>query len=157
LWIGMVVAFLTLQVLLGVASVVLATNDLSWSVVPEYHAGAMKWDEQRAIQRASDELGWKHEVTIDPAADAMGNRAVRVYLADKTGEPVLVDRMEGSIFHHARGAQMIRFEMTRGGRPGVYEAQVRMRRPGLWEMRFSADRGKEHWQAKVQQELAESR
>jgi nitrogen fixation protein FixH len=153
----MVVAFLTLQVLLGVASVVLATSDLSWSVVPDYHAGAMKWDAQRAAQRASDELGWKHDVTVDPVADMEGMRAVRVHLVDKLGEAVSVDRIVGTIFHHARGAQLVRCEMTRGVRPGVYETRVRMRRPGLWEMRFQADRGADHWLATVQQELAESR
>jgi nitrogen fixation protein FixH len=102
-------------------------------------------------------LGWKHEITVDQTADMVGMRTVRVHLVDKLGEPVLVDRMEGAIFHHARGAQLVRFEMTRGARPGVYEAQVRMRRPGLWEMKFNADRGTDHWLVTAQQELAESR
>jgi nitrogen fixation protein FixH len=152
----MVVGFLALQVGLGVVSVVLATNDQTWSVVPDYHRGAMAWDEQRAAQRASDELGWRHEVSVDPVVDGEGNRTLRVKLFDKSGEAIDADRVDATVFHHARGTNVRRCSLSRGAKPGTYEAGVPMLRPGLWEIRLSVERGNDRWLTTMQTELAES-
>ena len=43
-WVSVIVGFLGLQVLIGVASVVLALNDPSVAVIPNYHQSALDWD-----------------------------------------------------------------------------------------------------------------
>ncbi|MBY0586966.1 FixH family protein [bacterium] len=155
IWGGIVVAFLTLQVLLGGLAAFLATNDRSWAVVPDYHQGAMAWDSQRATQAASDKLGWKATLSIDPVADMLGRRNIRVTLTDSAGLPVEVHQINALVFHHARASQTHAVTLVQGATPESYEGIAPLRHHGIWEVRLSADRGANHWQTALQQELME--
>ena len=61
-WGTLVVGMLSLQVVLGVAAVFLATGDESVAVIPNYYDKALAWDQQMAQQQASESLGWDVEM-----------------------------------------------------------------------------------------------
>ncbi len=47
-------------------------------------------------------------------------------------------------FHNARGDDIVRERLTDVGN-GVYSAKPQMNRNGRWELRFTVDRGAEHF------------
>jgi nitrogen fixation protein FixH len=152
-----VIGFLALQVMLGGLAIFLATSDPSWSVVPDYHRGAMAWDQEKAAQAASDQLGWRCQLNVDRVADMFGKRLVRLRLTDSAGQPVVVDRIGAMVFHHARASQSQQVVLEKGDEPGLYQAVVSMKRPGWWEWRLSSSRGDDHWRTVIREELPEVR
>ncbi len=132
-WGGLVVTFLTAQVAVGVVAITLATGDPSVAVVPDYYQQALRWDEQQAVQQASDSLRWAHRIVVPEVADPQGRRTVTVMLADSQGAPL--ESLEGQVrlYHHARAGEIQSLELeSLGG--GNYRVLAMMDRPGLWEI-----------------------
>ena len=141
LWVGMVVAFLTMQAVLCLLIIYLATSDRSLAIVPDYHEQALHWDQRVAARRASEALGWNGTWTVANEADLVGRREIRLALVDRDGRPVAGAVVSAKLFHHARAGEVqeLRFtEISPGS--GQYAALAEMRKPGHWEIHISAKR-----------------
>ena len=68
-WGSLIVGLLGLQVAGGIYAIILASGDDSVAVVPDYHQKALQWDEEMAVRRASDALGWTCDVQAVPTDD----------------------------------------------------------------------------------------
>lgn len=132
-WGTLVVSFLTMQVGIGAAAIVLATNDPSVAVVPDYYQKALDWDKSMEAQRVSDLLGWTATVQVGEPIDASGQRFVSVRMIDAEGKGL--DQLQGQmkIYHHARATDRQSFPLELLG-SGVYRGQCLMTRDGLWEV-----------------------
>lgn len=116
-WGTFVVGMLGLQVIGGVTAIILASSDKSVAVVPGYHEKALHWDDEIAIQTASNRLGWVAEVTqtneneaSDEANDDEANAAagLQIQLRDQSGQWVAIESGTIEIYRHVRAAEVRR-------------------------------------------------
>lgn len=101
-WGSLIVGLLGLQVAGGIFAIVLATGDESVAVVPDYHQKALHWDEEMAVKRASDRLGWKCAMEALPISEGRGYAGLIATLKDDRGE--IIKAKQGTLcwFQHTR-------------------------------------------------------
>ena len=131
-WPLLVAGLLVAQVALGAATAYLAVRDPAHAVTPGYHAKALAWDDQAKRLAASDALGWS-------AGAEFASGELRVRIADSDGLPVRGAVVEATVFHHARGKEVVRLDLAPGD-ADVYSAPFQADRPGTWEIRLTARR-----------------
>ncbi len=113
-----------------------ATRDPSFAVEKDYYQKALDWDEKRAVDAASDALGWSLAVAL-----AMEGANVRVTatIADRESAPVTGAEVSLEAFHLARSAMERSVTLVEES-PGVYMVTWPAMRPGIWELRFRAEK-----------------
>ena len=67
-----------------------------------------------------------------------------MHLADSSGEPVDGAVVAVETFHNARADDILRARLDTVGE-GVYRTTLPMRPNGRWELRFTVDRGQDHF------------
>lgn len=130
-WGGFVVVLLSLQVIGGILAIWLAGGDATVAVVPNYHEKALRWDEQVAVQTASDELGWKCE--MHPTDTSLGRAGLYLKLADQDGLPVRVRSGQLRIYRHARASDVRRVNLPAKSF-GVLQLGECFDHDGLWQV-----------------------
>jgi nitrogen fixation protein FixH len=131
---------LVLLSLLGGQLVVLTStlDDPTFSTERDYYRKAVDWDARMARQRASEALGWSSSARL--VSSANGVTRLRVQLTDAHGQSIHGAALRATAFHNARAALPLELEL-RETEQGSYEAELGKVRPGLWEVRLSAERG----------------
>ncbi len=145
-WGAVIIGLLGSQIAVGVVSVVLATSDPSFAVVPDYHEKALKWDDAIAAQQASNKLGWKTAFTVSPAADQLGQRTVVLNLVDAKDQAIMDAKVSVRAYHHARANEVVE-QVLRHVDAGHYVAALPMQRNGLWQVELTAQRGDERFES----------
>ena len=56
-WVSVIVGFLSLQVVIGIVSIVLSISDPTLAVIPNYHQAALDWDVTHRARQLADQLG----------------------------------------------------------------------------------------------------
>jgi hypothetical protein len=141
-WVSLIVTFLGLQVVIGFASLRLATGDSSVAIVPDYHTTALNWDAERRKNTAAKRLGLDIAIKPSNVADERGNRAVEVQISGDRDQAVSDLVLSAKVYHHtnANVVQKISFQ-NRGG--GLYLALVPMAQPGIWQFDLKVDGAEE--------------
>ena len=133
-WGGFVIGLLSLQVLIGVFAVMLATGDPSAAVVPDYYQKALHWDEKVKAEAESAKLGYKlllTSVKSDPGV------SLQAQLLNQNQRPVQIQSGTIRLFHHARGSDVTEalIDPTESG--SVFLANS-FSVDGLWQVEFDA-------------------
>lgn len=144
LWPFVVAGALALHVVVSLIVVYVATSDPSYGVEEDYYAKAVAWDDRRAQERANEDLGWTLAAAATPPSAPGGQPTLEVLLTDSTGASIDGAAVALEAFHNARSNDIIRARLTAEGH-GLYSAPLPMRRNGRWELRFTVDRGTEHF------------
>ncbi len=131
-WVSVIVGFLGLQVLIGIASIVLAFNDPSVAVIPNYHQSALDWDVTHHARQLTDQLGWQIDYNVVPAEQA-GHRSLFVAILDRDGKPVSDLNVSAKLYRHARGGIVDRFKL-KAIADGNYQADTKLTDKGLWQI-----------------------
>lgn len=152
LWPGIVIGILSVHASACLIVAYIATSDPSQAVVPDYHAKAVAWDEHRAEQRTSEALGWTCDIETAFRADMLGQRNVRISLRDAEGKPLTGALVSLTLYHHARGNDVIEAEPQEAA-PGEYTAMLDMRRDGLWAFDLQVQHGDDHFIAQINQQV----
>jgi nitrogen fixation protein FixH len=142
LWGSVVVAFLILQLVIGVLAFKLATGDPSVAVMPDYHERALHWDDELARRKRSDQLGWKSAFQWGDLRPQATGREFAVDMVDSAGNAVTGGEASVRFFHHARGVDVATMKLQER-LPGEYVAQLPMAKLGLWDVEFSLSRGQD--------------
>lgn len=137
-WVSLIVTFLGLQVVIGFASLRLATGDSSVAIVPDYHTTALNWDAERRKNTAAKRLGLDIAIRASKVADERGNRAVEVQISGDPNQSVSDWALSATVYHHtnANVVQKVSFK-SRGD--GNYLALVPMAKPGIWQFDLKVD------------------
>ena len=151
-WPALIVGALVIHVVASLVTVVIATSDPSYAVEEDYYRKALAWDERRVQDRHNRELGWQLEVEVAPPPAAGSDPTLVVRLADGNSQPLDGARVAVAAFHNARADQILRAELAATG-GGVYACPLAMRRSGVWELRFTIDRGGERFTRTVRRHL----
>jgi hypothetical protein len=84
------------------------------------------------MRNASAALGWLCAIELSDVPDIRGIRRVTCSLKDRAGRPVTDANVELEAFHVGRAGDKQGLQMEEV-EPGIYEAQVRIRRTGNWQ------------------------
>lgn len=144
LWPVVIAGALVVHVVASLITVWVATSDPSYAVEDDYYRKAVAWDERRAQERHNAELGWRLDVDVTPAPSSGTEPTLSVRLSDPAGGPLDGASISLEAFHNARADEILRADLAPRG-DGEYASGVAMRRPGVWELRFTVDRGGEHF------------
>lgn len=112
-WGSLVVGLLGLQVVGGVVAIILATGDESVAIVPDYHQKALQWDQEMAVRRASEALGWNLDVQAVQADDGLPAGFVAT-LTDDRGQSIKVAEGNLRFYRHARAADVQQLPIPAG-------------------------------------------
>jgi len=144
LWPWIIAGALALHVVASLVVVFVATSNSSYAVEEDYYQKALHWNDKRAQDRTNEELGWILSLTVRPAETPGEEPTLEVHLADAGGEPVDGAVVAVETFHNARADDILRASLDADGE-GIYRTTLPMRHNGRWELRFTVDRGREHF------------
>jgi nitrogen fixation protein FixH len=140
----MIAAALALHVVASLVVVYVATSDPSYAVEEDYYQKAVAWDERRAQDRTNEGLGWLLEINVEPPVQPGEQPRLQVEILDGGGQPLSEATVTIEAFHNARADDIVRETLTEAG-DGVYRASLPMHSNGRWELRFTVDRGSDHF------------
>jgi nitrogen fixation protein FixH len=145
-----------LVALIGTQVSVLAAvlDDPTFSTEPDYYRKAVDWDAHMARVRESQALGWSVRAQVEPTALGSGRApSLTLAISDRQGGPVAGARVQAVAFYNARAARPLVLAPTETA-PGRYRTDFDAHHPGVWELRLTAERAGEHFEANVRLELA---
>jgi nitrogen fixation protein FixH len=143
-WPIAVAAILAATVGANIYVAVLANDDPSFAIEPNYYQRAIHWDDEMAQARRNDALGWHLAPTLAPIA---GGRALLVVrLTDAGGATIQDAAIRVAAFHNARAGDVRDADLHPRG-DGSYAAAIAMQRAGQWELHFQATRGSDRFTA----------
>ncbi|MEN8162944.1 MAG: FixH family protein [Acidobacteriota bacterium] len=143
-WPLFIIGLLVLQVGLGVFFFLKATSDPSFAVEEDYYQKAVNWEDKQAQDRKNTELGWTLEHSIGTINDDQSTRTLTAELIGRDSNTITGATVRVETFHNVRAGEILRAELQETG-PGHYEVRLPMLRPGLWEIRFTAELGSERF------------
>lgn len=145
-WPGIVACLLGAHVTLMIWAVCKATAGNAATVIPDYYARSLKWDETRAALSSSAATGWKAKLDVISGTGELGRRQVRVTLTDAQGKPLATPSVHLTFNHdsHADDPQAANLQAVS---PGVFEGDVPLRWAGFHHFSVRATvRGREFLQ-----------
>lgn len=148
-WPVIIVLLLVTHIVLMLTAMTIATSDRSFAVVPNYYQEAVKWDQTKAAQTASNSLGWKVSLDIDANIDPKGERQVSVKVTDAAGAAVDVSKVELRYFHYAHGNDPR--DITLLSHDGKISGSLPLRFEGFYEFIINATAGDKRFVEKVTQ------
>ena len=143
-WPLFIVGLLAFQVGLGAFFFWKATSDPSFAVEENYYQKAVNWEDKQAQDRKNTDLGWTLEDSVGTINDSRTTRTLTAELYRADDSPITGATISVETFHNVRAAEILRDELEETA-PGQYEVQLPMLRPGLWEIRFTAELGSERF------------
>lgn len=136
-WPLFIVGLLVFQVGLGAFFFWKATSDPSFAVEEDYYQKAVNWEAKQAQDQKNTELGWTLGQSVGTINDDQTTRTVTAELHRADGRAITGAIIRIETFHNVRAGEILRGELEETA-PGLYEIQLPMLRPGLWEIRFTA-------------------
>lgn len=128
----------------------LALDDPGFSVETDYYKKSSRFDDEQHQRAVSQALGWQlhSEVTVTGKSGQ-----VNVSLRDRDGKPLSGASLTAEAFAVSRGKtpMNLNFEETT---PGMYQAPLSSGRPGLWEVRFTAQVGAQRFTVTQKQDAS---
>ncbi len=125
------VGLLSLQVVLGVAAVMLATGDESVAVIPNYYDKALAWDEQMALRETSKSLGWQVEF-VETDYGQLGS-GLQINLKDAADKPIQIQSGTVHLYRHARASELLAAPVAKAD-DGIIEVAGCFPHHGLWQV-----------------------
>lgn len=140
-WVSVIVGFLGLQVLIGIASIVLALSDPTVAVIPNYHQSALDWDVTHRSRQLAEQLGWEIDYNVVPSEQA-GQRSLLVSILDRDRQPLSGLNVSAKLYRHARAGEVDQFKL-KAVADGNYQADTKLNERGLWqiELMIEGDHG----------------
>ncbi|MFO0943411.1 MAG: FixH family protein [Pirellulales bacterium] len=136
-WVGAIVSLLSMQLIGGVVTVYLAVGDPTVAVIPNYYQAGLEWDVKHRNLDQFVHMQFQIELIVEPVDTQVDQRHVMLKLT-KNGVPVGKQRVSASIYHHAKGTDVVKLTFDEG-HEGEYVAPCRLTKSGLWEVDISVE------------------
>jgi nitrogen fixation protein FixH len=115
----------------------------------DYYRRAVGWDSTMAQERRNVELGWRLQADLGALAPAGAPLCVR--LADRAGAPLAGAAIRVEALHNRDAAHPVTARLAPTA-DGGYAARLPLRRPGMWELRFTVTRGRDRFTRALRRE-----
>jgi len=138
LWPGMVFMLIGLSAVAMGTTLYFAVSDPTVAVEPDYYQRELHWDDEAALRRRFDELGWSLELR----APSEGSPRHALILTTSLDQPLEGANVRVNAFQdaHARDALDLTCPPVE---PGVYAIPAELTPPGHWTFRVTIRRGPE--------------
>ncbi len=140
-WAWIPVGMFVVQGVILAITITLATGRGLNAVEPDYYRRSLAWDEQAALLRSADKLGWTVEASVGPQTGVLPDREVAVSVLGPDGHALAGASVQVEMFHHGSAGDRRSLNLEPGDGTGAYTTQTRIRRAGLWELRVLVERG----------------
>jgi nitrogen fixation protein FixH len=134
-----VVVTLAAVVVLNVWVAIIAGDDPSFAIEPDYYAKAIAWDSTMAQARRNDTLKWRLAPSWGVFSVDSGT-TLKVRLTDSLGAPIRNANIAVSALYVGRAALAHTATLHGDGRDG-YAVALPVDHAGRWELRFTVERG----------------
>lgn len=131
-WVSLIVGLLSLQVVIGILSIVLSLSDPTLAVIPNYHQAALDWDVTHRARQLAEQLGWRIDYNVVPS-EHPGHRSLLVTILDRDGHPMSGLNVSAKLYRHARGSAVDQFRLTTVA-DGNYQGDTALTDSGLWQI-----------------------
>lgn len=138
MWPGLPIVLIASIMAMHAVMLVVVTSDPSFAVDETYRNGHGL--DRIKQQRASLKLGWRADVTFEPATREKSILAV--LLVDNAGEPITDALVHARVFHKTRASEALTVECLHNA-GGRYVAPIAATREGRWECRLTVERGED--------------
>lgn len=145
IWPIAMAALLAAVVVSNIWVAVIAADDPSFAIEPDYYRKAVAWDSVMAQADHNAALGW----TLTPQLGAFGadsGAALQVSLTNAAGEAIRDAAITVIALHNARAGDARTVALRADGDRG-YVAMLPVHRAGQWELRFDVVRGADRFTA----------
>lgn len=133
-----VAAILAITVGANIWVAVVAGDDPSFAIEPNYYAKAVTWDSTMAQARENARLGWRLVPTLGAFHRDIGAQ-LDVRLLDSAGAPIHGAVVKVYALYNARAEQI--YEATLSPADSAYSARIPVEHVGEWELRFEVTQG----------------
>lgn len=133
-WPLIVVGFLLFNVATQGVLLAFALNDPGFRLEPDYYQRAVSWDQERAEEARASALGWRLDLEVTPTPAG----AQAVARLSEGGRPLTGLSVRLVAFHPAHKELAIQAVLSPGQEPGLYGADLPLRRAGRWVVRVEA-------------------
>lgn len=135
-----------------VTMAVIANDDPGFALERDYYAKAIGYDAEMAQRATNQQLGWHVEARCgaaegEPCAELVAS-------VNGPAGPVAGARVTVEALRNARAGRVLEAEL-RERAPGEYAATLAIDRGGIWEVRFTVDRDRDHFTESVRIEVPE--
>ncbi len=149
-WVYLPVALLAAMLAGWGAMITIAMDDPAFGIEPDYYDKAVDFDAHRVQVEESQRLGWTLALHTQPMPG--GAVALGVDMRDRSAAPLDDGLLVATAFHNARSSDRVELSLSGRGE-GRYEGHLDTVRPGLWEFRFSFERGADRFVQVVRRDL----
>jgi FixH len=122
---------------------VIANDDPSFAIEPDYYRKAVGWDSTMVQMRENARLQWRAEPMLG-AFTRTGGAQLRLRLLDANGAPIPNAIVRVAALYNARAGRVLEGTMT-ADTPTTYALQLPVTHRGEWELRFDIQRGAERF------------
>lgn len=154
LWPLAMAALLLAVVITNIAVAIVAADDPSFAIEPDYYRRAVAWDSAMNQARRNVALAWR----VNPALGAYhadSGATLRVSVTDSAGIPIRDASISVTALHVARAADAYTTMMAADGAHG-YVVTLPVHRAGQWELRLDVTRGADRFTSSVRVEATPS-
>jgi hypothetical protein len=143
-----------LVTLLGglVSMAVIASDDPGFALERDYYRKAVGYDAEIAQRAENARLAWDIEL-VEPALGRHGRALVAARVRAGT-EALTGARVSVQAICNANANRVVEARLEPAG-PGEYRAELPLARPGLWEFRFTVERGGERFTESLRRDVRE--
>jgi nitrogen fixation protein FixH len=134
-WPIMLVLLFVSQASIVIWTAVIASGPASRPHEDGYYAKSLNWDNEHALLRRAEELGWSIETDVGMSSGAPPQRLVTVHLNDREGQAIDEAVIELVGYHRARSDQQTELVLA-PVEGGGYARSMVMRKDGLWEFQI---------------------
>jgi hypothetical protein len=140
-WPIAITVILGLTVAVNIWIAVVAGDDPSFAIEPDYFHKAVTWDSTLAQARENAQLGWRLESRLAAFDPRLGAR-LSVTLVDSVGTPIPDATVHVSALYNARANQVFTATLASPTDSRIeYTGQLPVTCAGEWELRFQVTRG----------------
>jgi hypothetical protein len=141
-----IATILLLTVAANVWVFVVAGDDPSFAIEPDYYAKAVAWDSTLAQARRNETLRWQLAPKLAGFSPRDGAQ-LSVSLTDSAGQPISGATIKVFALFNARAANVL--ASTLHADSAGYSTRLAVNHRGEWELRFDVRRGDDHFTADV--------
>ncbi|HVY28940.1 MAG TPA: FixH family protein [Polyangiaceae bacterium] len=133
------------SMLVGLGSMAyVAVNDPGFALEPNYYDKALHWDRSQAEAAASRELGLKLSLSKPLRLSESGKLELELAITDKSGASYGDAEVKVEAFAVGRASQLHELSLRELAK-GRYAAEIDSKTLGLWELRVSVKKDRDHY------------
>jgi nitrogen fixation protein FixH len=138
IWPVSIATVLVTTMTFNIVLMMVARQDESFAIEPDYYAKAVAWDATMAQERRNAALGWSATSTLALAGPATTGR-LSIVLRDRFGASVTSAVVHVEAIPNAHATERIALDLSET-EAGRYVVPVASTRGGEWELRVMAER-----------------